>query len=147
MLHWCSIWPLPIHKGPLHHHLRPAPAPPLLLGDQRDPCCTFWEDLVAAVCTWKANHEQIILYSDANKSARCGPLNQQLHTLGLRDALTTTNPDLTEPYTWFCGSQQIKSVWILENIAVSSCCFLPFSFGIGNHRGILLYVPIQCLLG
>ena len=50
------------------------------------------------------------------------------------------------PPTFVRGSRQIDAAWVTKDIDISKACFLPFYFGIGDHRGIILDIPRQSLV-
>ena len=43
--------------------------------------------------------------------------------------------------TFIRGKRQIDGAWMTPDIIVNRACFLPFFFGVGDHRAILLDVP------
>ena len=45
------------------------------------------------------------------------------------------------------GSRQIDAVWVTPDIEIGAAYFSPFFFGVGDHRGILLDIPQQSLIG
>ena len=49
--------------------------------------------------------------------------------------------------TWFRGQDQIDAIWISEGLKASKITYLPFFFSIGDHRGIMLDIPEELLLG
>ena len=51
------------------------------------------------------------------------------------------------PNTFIRGSRQIDGAWATPDINVKAACFLPFFFGIGDHRGIVLDIPRDQLIG
>ena len=42
------------------------------------------------------------------------------------------------PPTWFQGSCKIDGIWTSRGITIQQAAFLPFFFGIGDHRPISL---------
>ena len=52
-----------------------------------------------------------------------------------------------DPRTFICNSRQIDGAWITPNVDVTSAYFLPFYFGVGDHRAILIDIPQHSLLG
>ena len=43
--------------------------------------------------------------------------------------------------------RQINGAWATEDLQVTQVCFLPFLFGVGDHRGILLNIPVNDIIG
>ena len=51
------------------------------------------------------------------------------------------------PATFVRGSRQIDEAWVTPDVEISASCFLPFFFGVGDHRAILLDIPQHSLIG
>ena len=64
----------------------------------------------------------------------------------LRDTIRDRVGD-TKFATWYRGQEQIDAIWTSEDIEVDSITFLPFYFSIGDHRGIVMDIPEEELLG
>ena len=77
-----------------------------------------------------------------------GPLSRMLaHTdLGMIDAVHHRS-GLPGPHTFIRGSRQIDGAWVTLDVDIDRACFLPFYFGVGDHRGILMDVPQRTILG
>ena len=77
-----------------------------------------------------------------------GPLARMLQhpDLDMRDAIRTRT-SREGPHTFIRGSRQIDGAWITPDIELQAACFLTFFFGVGDHRGIILDIPQQSLLG
>ena len=84
---------------------------------------------------------------DANENLNNGRLERALRDeLHMVDAVKLrTNND--GPKTFFNGSAQVDGIWITQDLLVSSACFLPFWFGVGDHRCIIVDFPSSSVLG
>ena len=51
------------------------------------------------------------------------------------------------PHTFVRGSRQIDGAWVTPDVDITAACFLPFYFGVGDHRAILLDIPQHYILG
>ena len=79
---------------------------------------------------------------------RQGQLARMLRTPGLdmRDAVKFRS-GIDGPATFIRGSRQIDAAWVTPDIEVNAACFLPFFFGVGDHRAIMLDIPQHSLIG
>lgn len=55
--------------------------------------------------------------------------------------------EIDGPANFVRGSRQIDAVWVTPDVEISAACFLPFFFGVGDHRAILLDIPQHLLIG
>ena len=85
---------------------------------------------------------------DGNENMRTGKLANKLREepLLMRDAIRDRVGNRRFP-TWFRGQEQIDAIWTSEEVEVESMTYLPFFFGIGDHRGIIMDIPEENLLG
>ena len=51
------------------------------------------------------------------------------------------------PNTFTRGSKQIDGAWATPDVEIDAARFLPFFFGIDDHRGIMLDIPRNQLIG
>ena len=51
------------------------------------------------------------------------------------------------PHTFIHGTRQIDGAWVTPDVNIHNACFLPFNFGVGDHRGIILDVSQRSILG
>ena len=105
-------------------------------------------DLLQFIKNRKQEGENIILMVDGNESMRIGKLASALRedSVGMRDPIRSRIGSKKFP-TWFRGNDQIDAIWISENITATKITFLPFFFSIGDHRGIMMDIPEEILLG
>ena len=84
---------------------------------------------------------------DANENLNNGRLEKALRNeLHMVDAVKLrTNKN--GPKTFFIGSAQVDRIWITQDLLVSSACFLPFWFEVGDHRCIIVAFPSSSVLG
>ena len=45
------------------------------------------------------------------------------------------------------GVRQIDTIWTTSDLDITSECFLPFNFALGDHRGIMIDVSQVSFLG
>ena len=85
---------------------------------------------------------------DGNENIRTGKLANMLkkEPLNMRDTIRDRIGNRKFP-TWFRGQEQIDAIWTSEEIEVDSMTYLPFFFSIGDHRGIVMDIPEEMLLG
>ena len=88
------------------------------------------------------------MFVDSNENMDGGPLARMLghEDLDMVDAIKSRSKQ-SGPNTFVRGSRQIDGVWVTKDIELSRACFLPFYFGVGDHRGIILDIPQATLLG
>ncbi len=89
------------------------------------------------------------MFMDHNKHVYDGPLGK---ALGDRDGLNLQEVILTHTgaptgATFFGGSQPIDGLWTSDDLDISNACAMPFGYGLGNHRVIVLDIPLQSLVG
>ena len=79
---------------------------------------------------------------------KTGPLAKLLtgSELNMQDAVAHRS-EQDGPNTFVQGNKQIDAAWTTSNIDISSECFLPFYFGIEDHRGIVMDVKSSSVLG
>jgi hypothetical protein len=115
--------------------------------DKRCPRQAWREDLANQMETWMENGERLILFADVNESVRRGKFGKYMAQLGLVESLSSLHHDLPETKSWFRGKNQITGVWCSPCFNPSTCLLLPFGFGVGDHRGIIIDIPTKDLLG
>ena len=105
-------------------------------------------DLMEFIRNRKQEGENIILMIDGNENMVIGKMAQELseEPINMRDPIRTRVGSLRFP-TWFRGQDQIDAIWISEGLKALKVTFLPFFFSIGDHRGIMLDIPEELLLG
>jgi hypothetical protein len=85
--------------------------------------------------------------ADVNESVRRGKFGQFLRQMGLTEALSSEHPNLPETKSWFRGKHQIEGVWFSPELQAQNSMLLPFGFGVGDHRMIIIDVPTKQLIG
>ena len=119
-----------------------------LQGNKQRPRKLLQQDLIRQLKEWRNQGEKLILFLDSNGNMLNGPLSRMLaHTdLGMIDAVHHRS-GLPGPHTFIKGSRQIDGAWVTLDVDIDRSCFLPFYFGVGDHRGILMDVPQRTILG
>lgn len=51
------------------------------------------------------------------------------------------------PNTFHRGSKQVDGIRITQDLEISSACFLPFFFGIGDNQGMVIDLYSSLVLG
>ena len=117
-------------------------------GEHRCPRKLFREQLVGLLREWRTQGEKLILMLDGNEDMRSGSLAKLLRNeeLDMIDTVATRTGG-TGPPTFIRGSRQIDAVWATRDVELSTACFLPFHFGLGDHRGILVDIPVSTIIG
>lgn len=84
---------------------------------------------------------------DANENLNNGKLEKLLsEKLHMVDAVKLCT-HINGPNTFHIGLEQVDGIWITQDLLVSSACFSPFWFGIGDHRSIILDILSSSVLG
>ena len=84
---------------------------------------------------------------DANKNLNNGKLEKLLdERLHMVDAVKLRT-QVNGPNTFHTGSEQVDGIWVTRDISISSACFSPFWFSIGDHRSIIVDIPSSSVLG
>ena len=97
---------------------------------------------------WREEDDTLILILDGNEDIKNEQLARMLRhpDLDMKDAVKSRS-NIEGPATFVRGSKQIYDAWVTHDIEISAACFLPFFFGVGDHRGILLDIPQHSLIG
>ena len=119
-----------------------------LQGNRQCPRKLFREQLLNMLQEWRSEGEKIILLIDSNEDMENGTLARCLSSIDLQmyDVIKARS-GIQGPNTFIRGSRQIDGAWATPDINVKAACFLPFFFGIGDHRGIVLDIPRDQLIG
>ena len=119
-----------------------------LQGEHRCPRRLMRLALVEKLKEWRSQGDKLILFIDGNEDMSTGPLARMLadEELAMIDAVRSKS-NLPGPPTFARGRRQIDCAWVTPDINVGRACFLPFFFGVGDHRAIILDIPIHSLLG
>ena len=119
-----------------------------LQGERRCPRKLMREALANQLKTWRNQGEKLILLIDSNENMAGGPLARMLTEpeLDMRDAVLHRT-QVSGPATFIRGQRQIDGAWVTPDINIRSARFLPFFFGVGDHRAIVLDIPIYSILG
>ena len=119
-----------------------------LQGNRQCPRKLFRQHLVAQLTEWRNDNEKLILMLDSNENMASGPLSRLLQgpDLAMIDAIHLRS-QTPGPHTFIRGSRQIDGAWVTPDIDITAACFLPFFFGVGDHRAMLLDIPQHCILG
>ena len=104
--------------------------------------------LIGKLKEWRGLGEKLILLIDSNENMEGGPLARMLADpdLDMVDAVKVRSHSPGPP-TFARGSRQIDGVWVTQDVEIKHACFLPLFFGVGDHRAILLDIPVYSLLG
>jgi hypothetical protein len=92
---------------------------------------------------------RIIIFMDHNEHVVTGALGMVLsdkNGLDLREAViqhTEKHPGAT----FFRGSKPIDGFWVSSNLNINNACVMPFGYGVGDHRAVIVNIPIESLVG
>ena len=119
-----------------------------LQGDRTCPRKLMRIALINQLKEWRSNGEKLIVLIGSNENMAEGPLARMLQDpeLDMTDAVGYRSQS-QGPATFVRGKRQIDGAWVTPDIDIKRACFLPFFFGVGDHRAILLDIPIYSLLG
>ena len=107
----------------------------------------FLEHLRDKLIEWRQNGDRILLLIDTNEDMSDGHLQRIFsRTLGMSDVVREVG-GVAPTATYHRGTRQIDGAWATEDLQVTRACFLPFLFGVGDHRGILLDIPVNDIIG
>ena len=115
--------------------------------EDRCPNDIFKEHFKSFLESCQEQNELIIIMLDSNENMNDGKLQKMFKMeFDLRDAVRsrTNQPG---PKTFISGSKQIDAIWCSEGLEIESASFLPFHFGIGDHRAIAVDIPISIITG
>ena len=91
--------------------------------------------------------EKVVLCIDSNKDMSSGKIETMLRNkFGMKDAVKSRS-NKEGPKKFVRGRHQLDEIWISEDIAFNHACFLPFYFRIGDHRAILMDIPLSLIAG
>ena len=119
-----------------------------LQGEYQCPRKLLRRDLVAKMLQWREEGDKLILILDGNENMKNGQLARMLRIpdLDMKDAVKSRS-GMDGPATFVRGSRQIDAAWVTPDIEISAASFLPFFFGVGDHRAIMLDIPQHSLIG
>ena len=117
-------------------------------GDRRSPRAIFCEQFLAQLCAWRSEGEKLLVLMDTNEDMQRGKLARKLtgEALKMVDVIQTRSGQLGPP-TYVRGQRQIDGAWATPDLSIDAACFTLFFFGIGDHRGIVLDIPVASLIG
>ena len=117
------------------------------IGRRGCPRKLFREDLRNFLLQCVAEGERLIIMLDANENMHTGKLARLFRApdLDLVDTVFARTGQAGPP-TWFRGSSQIDGIWASRGITIQRAAFLPFFFGIGDHRPILVDFSSEAIL-
>ena len=119
-----------------------------LQGNRICPRRLMREALVHQLKEWRNQGDKIILLTDSNENMSGGPLARMLAgpDLGMIDAIQHRSKTPGPP-TFVRGQRQIDGAWVTPDIDINGARFLPFFFGVGDHRSMVLDIPLHSILG
>jgi hypothetical protein len=86
---------------------------------------------------------------DHNEHTYNGPLGRALSDpegVGLQEAVLRHTGKKTGA-TFFQGSKPIDGLWVTSGIEIANACVMPFGYGIGDHRMLIIDVTMESLVG
>ena len=113
------------------------------------PRQAFLRDLSAEIIAWQERGEQIILMLDANEDLNSGYVDRFFQSIGLKNVLHDHHPGIHPPSTYKrnFSNVPIDGIYCSNNIQASRCGYLPFGFGMGDHRILYMDLDKQSFLG
>jgi len=93
--------------------------------------------LGAAISTWQAEGNQIILMVDMNGDICKAEISDFCTSLGLHESILLAHPTLTPPVTFkhgnWVGKSPINGVWVSATLPIAAAFFCHFSLSPGDH--------------
>jgi len=119
-----------------------------LQGDLQCPRKILRRDLITQMKQWREDSNTLILLLDRNAHMKGGQLSRILKhpDLDIKYAIDLQT-GIDGPATFVRGTRQIDGAWITLDIDGEAARFLPFFFGVGDHRGLIFDIPKHSLLG
>lgn len=119
-----------------------------LQGNRECPRKIWRKDLIKALIQWRNEGDKLILLMDSNENMENGPLARllQQEDLQMKDIIKHKT-GIPGPPTFIRGKRQIDGAWMTPDVTIDRACFLPFFFGVGDHRAILIDIPQHSILG
>ena len=102
--------------------------------------------LLAQMEQWIRQGDKLLLFIDANENMKTGKLARGLRRLSMRD-LVRERAGMDGPPTHHRGSEQIDGVWGSSQLECTGARFLPFWWGAGDHRVMVVDIPWSSLIG
>ena len=110
-----------------------------LQGEHQCPRKLLRRDLVAKMIQWREEGDKLILLLDSNENIKNGQLARFLKhpDFDMNDVIKSRT-EIDGLTTFIPGSRKIDGTWITPDVEISAAYFIPFFFGVGDHREILL---------
>ena len=106
----------------------------------------FRSDLIDLLKDMKGKNQDIVLMIDSNENMFSGKLAKMLRELNLKDAVFERTQK-EGPATSARGSKQIDGVWMSSHMKIDAARILPLFFGVGDHRGFIIDISFQDMIG
>ncbi len=90
-----------------------------------------------------------MLFMDHNENVYDGALGKALSDregLNLNEVIFMHTGSQTGA-TLFQGSTPIDGLWASSNLDISNACVMPFGYGVGDHCGFILNIPLVSMVG
>ncbi len=119
-----------------------------LQGNTNCPRKIWRNDLINLLKQWRSEGDKTILLLDSNENMNDGKLARLLQQddLQMKDIVKHRTKKRGPP-TFIRGKRQIDGAWMTPDIEINRACFLPFFFGVGDHRAIIIDIPEYSILG
>ena len=117
-------------------------------GNYQCPRRLFSLQLIAQLTELREDGENLTLLIDANENMETCQLSKlfSVPALRMREVLKRRS-QIPGPPSFIRGSRQIDGAWVTDGLEIAIACFLPFNFGLGDYRDILLDIPQVSFLG
>ncbi len=127
---------------------RRSPKPHYFLpnGEMQSIQSIWFDDLLAQLCAWKAQHEDIFLLLDAKENIYTGCLSTALHSLGMEELFCQANGQ-EAPASHIRGSTAICGAFATSGVECSHVQHSAHYAGVGDHRFHLLQFSAPSIIG
>ena len=86
------------------------------------------------------------MYCDHIESACESYIARKSRKIVFLKGLSKHHTELQETKAFCREIRQIIAIWVYAEINIPDRRLLPFIFGVGDHRGIFVHVPLQSLI-
>eukprot|EP00957_Ditylum_brightwellii_P012563 949564-Ditylum_brightwellii.AAC.1 len=70
-----------------------------------------------------------------------------MKAVGICESLSTRYHNIPETKSYFRGKEQIQGVWLSPEIEEEKCLLAPYGFTLGDHKGIIIDIPMASIVG
>ena len=110
------------------------------------PRRSFKEDFVSFIQQKITNAFSLIISLDSKKHTRLGNFTRFFRMLCLFDSISTI-PSTVPHISCVNGSNSLDAIWVSRKIEVNTASICPQTFSVGDHRAVVIEIPMSSFLG